>query len=71
MSDLAAEVFMILDMDSGNAVAFYDSEPEAMRALQSAVDTRPQEAAELMLIAYDKQGQALRRVTGFSLLAAE
>lgn len=68
MSELEPETFMILDMESGNAVAFYDSPKEAERAFRAVVESRPEEAAELMLIAYDKHGRTLNRITGLSLL---
>jgi hypothetical protein len=66
--ELEADNFMILDMESGNAVAFYDSEPEARRAFRLAVEKRPEDASELMLVAYDKFGRAVDRVTALSLL---
>ncbi|MEX1264928.1 MAG: hypothetical protein WEE66_13525 [Actinomycetota bacterium] len=62
--------FMVLDMESGNAVAFYDSQAEAERCFRDAVAQHPQDAAELMLVAYDKHGRALSRTTGFSLLSS-
>jgi hypothetical protein len=61
--------FLLLDMDSGNAVATYHSQPEAERALRRVVEGRPREEIEdLVLVAYDKLGNAVSRTLAVDLL---
>ena len=64
-----ATTFAILDLESGNAVAFYDRREEAEDALRLTIQTHPAEAEHLMLVGYDKDGRACGQVTGPSLLS--
>jgi hypothetical protein len=60
--------FLILDMDSGNAVASYDTFDQAERALRRALKTRTAEEIEdLVLVTYDKDGNQLSRTLATSL----
>ena len=61
--------FAILDVDSGNAVSFFDSELEAETALRRTVQEMPEERDRLMLVSYDKLGDALRAVLASRLPA--
>ena len=64
-----ATTFAILDLESGNAVAFYERREETEDALRLTIRARLAEADHLMLIGYDKDGGACGQVTGPSLLS--
>jgi hypothetical protein len=51
--------FMILDMDSGNAVGSYTSETHATSAFVQLLRDFPDEAHNLALVIFDKTGEAL------------
>ncbi|MEX1047252.1 MAG: hypothetical protein WD757_09180 [Actinomycetota bacterium] len=60
---------VVFDMESGNAVAFYEDQREAEAAFRKAAQNRPEEARDLVLVAYDKHGKTLSRTPGATLLA--
>lgn len=61
--------FAVLDIESGNAVSFFDSIELAEKALWNTVQEVPEEADHLVMVAYDKIGDALWSVPASSMKA--
>jgi hypothetical protein len=51
--------YMIMDMETGNSVAFFDDHAQAESAFRQIVHEHPSERQNLALVAFDKQGYAL------------
>jgi hypothetical protein len=67
---LPPQTFMLLDMDSGNAVSYFETMAEGEIALRRIVDNRPKEEwIDLVLVGYDKHGRSVSRTLATSLLA--
>jgi hypothetical protein len=54
--------FEVLDTDSGDVLAAYDSFDEARRELMSFVEDHPQRGDEIALVAIDESGHAVEIV---------
>ena len=52
--------FEIIDKESGNSVAAFDSQDEATEYLASTVKDDPAEADVLVLMGFDEAGQAVK-----------
>jgi hypothetical protein len=59
MRDGPMETFMILDVESGNAVAFFDNREEAEASLHQLAEEFADRADDLAVVTLDKEGFAL------------
>ena len=62
--------FMILDLATGNAVAFFEDRDQAESAFASIIGEFPAEKDNLALVSYDKSGFALDTELASDLLSA-
>lgn len=59
--------YEIIDRESGNSVASFDSEDEARQHLVRMVAENPTEREALTLVAFDAQGRAVRSLPAHDL----
>lgn len=52
----SADAFLILDLESSNALAYFGSLPEAEGAFVAMLDEQPSRADALALVGIDKEG---------------
>lgn len=64
-----AVTFTVWDVESGNAVAHYDSWEAAGESIQAATASHPEQVEILAVVAYDKQGHALETRLATDLVA--
>jgi hypothetical protein len=55
-----AELFKIVDGDSGNSVGFYHEEARAVAAFLGMIEKRPEDKDCLVLVGMDKTGRPVQ-----------
>ena len=63
------EVYALLDLESGNAVSYFDTRDEGEDALLVAAQENPAEAADWVLVGYTKTGDAISSTLGSAVLS--
>ena len=57
---MSADLFKIVDGDTGNSVGFYDDRERAFAAFLALLEREPQERQILVLVGMDESGNTLQ-----------